>query len=159
MVTPISLTPQATQQPFPQPAPTPTIRPERTSGALVLNINAPLSNYAGDSTPGGNSAGSAGQSGDSFQQFKSNAPFTPNPLSSPTEQLQQLYANANRERTEAEDARNRYLQRAAELNGQAYVNQNTPQPQPAQSFGQNPFQVNPAQQQAQQFQQRVVPGV
>lgn len=129
---------------FPQQA-TPPSQPaqSRTSGALVLNINAPLSNYAGDTpAPGSNQASStmgsaptapaigAGPSADTFQR-RNNSPFAPNPAAPPREQLEQSYFNALNARNDAEQARNGYLNLANQLNGQAFQTNQTPQPTPA----------------------------
>jgi hypothetical protein len=112
---------------------------------LILNFYAPFNT---SSTDGSSAAGGNGTN-DAFQR-STTAPFAPNPNASPIQQLNDAY-------TQAEKARNDYLNLANQLNGQAYLNQNTPQPQPAaaaQPFGQNPFQAaNPAQQFQQNLQQ------
>jgi hypothetical protein len=152
MAIPTSFPPQAT--PSSQPA------QARTSGALVLNINAPLSNYAGDTPAGGPSSSinptapaiGAGPSADTFQR-RNNSPFVPNPAASPKEQLEQSYFNALNARNDAEQARNGYLNLANQLNGQAFQTNQTPQPAPVAPPVQP--QVNPAQfqQQLSQLQQ------
>lgn len=152
MAIPTSFPPQAT--PSSQPA------QSRTSGALVLNINAPLSNYAGDTPAGGPSSSinptapaiGAGPSADTFQR-RNNSPFVPNPAASPKEQLEQSYFNALNARNDAEQARNGYLNLANQLNGQAFQTNQTPQPAPVAPPVQP--QVNPAQfqQQLSQLQQ------
>lgn len=127
---------------FPQQATPPQPAQSRTSGALVLNINAPLNNHAGDEstggTPGSNPAGfapsapaiGAGPSADTFQR-RNNSPFAPNPAAPPKEQLEQSYFNALNIRNDAEQARNSYLNLANQLNGQAFQTNQTPQAIPA----------------------------
>ena len=153
MANPISVPPQAT--PSPQPA------QARTSGALVLNINAPLSNYAGDTPVNEPSSGinptapaiGAGPSADTFQR-RNNSPFAPNPAAAPKEQLEQSYFNALNARNDAEQARNGYLNLANQLNGQAFQTNQTPQ-QPALVAPPAQPDVNAAQfqQQLNQLQQ------
>lgn len=146
MATPINLSSPAAPQAY-QP------QPSRTSGALVLNINAPLSNYAGDGAvsapPAANQAPAAAPgttvspAGDSFQKTKPAASFSPNPFASPEQQLQEAYQAALNARNDAENIRNSYLNLANNLNGQAFQNKLSPQPsalQP-QPFGQNAFQA------------------
>src|SRR5689334_20098022 len=109
MATPINLSPPAPQIYQPQPS--------RTSGALVLNINAPLSNYAGDGPmPGPQSLqgvntgmGTFSPAGDSFQKSNGvNAPFAPNPMATPEQNLENYYREAVKKRQDAENFRNEY---------------------------------------------------
>jgi hypothetical protein len=141
MATPIVSFPQATQPQFPPAQTTPVTPQGRSSAALILNFNAPITSNSNDGTPfSGNGAAGTGQSGDAFQR-NANAPFVPNPNASPAQQLQDYFNYAQNARNQAEQARNDYLK---------FANQ---------PFGQNPFQPQPnpllQQQQAQQFQQQL----
>ncbi len=148
---------------LPQQAVPPAQPPQsRTSGALVLNINAPLSNYAGDvPTSGANAPAASAVSpspnsvADTFQR-RNSSPIAPNPASPPREQLEQLYLNALNARNDAEQARNYYLNLANQLNNQAYVNSQTQAPAMPQAPMQAPAaapQGNPLA--AQQFQEQL----
>lgn len=147
----------------------------------MLNINAPLSNYAGDGPipapqspmQGANAGGNMfGPQNDSFQKTSgsgnANAPFSPNPFASPEQNLENYYKEAVKKRQEAENFRNDYLNFANQMSGQAYQNKMSPfglsnsipsafpppapQPNPAQE--QQAFQQQLQQlQQAQQLQQ------
>ncbi len=147
---------------LPQQAVPPAQPPQsRTSGALVLNINAPLSNYAGDvptSAPTANP--SLTPVADTFQR-RNSTPIAPNPTASPREQLEQLYLNALNARNDAEQARNYYLNLANQLNNQAYLNNQAPVPASPQPTVPSPLpqqaspvpQANPLA--AQQFQEQL----
>ena len=132
----------------------------------MLNINAPLSNYAGDGPmPGPQSLqgvntgmGTFSPAGDSFQKSSAaNAPFTPNPSATPEQNLENYYREAVKKRQDAENFRNEYLNYANQVSGQAYQNKMSPFAQ--SSSLPSPFpppvpQPNPALQQ-QQFQQQL----
>ena len=116
MATPVNFQPP---QPY-TPGQSSVSTPPAAETALVLNINSPLINHGSGVAPT-NPQACAAPASDLFQR-KTNAPFTPNPSSSPAQQLQDAYANALTVRNDAEQARTNFLNLASQLENQALSN-------------------------------------